>query len=90
MPSRVPLPLSVSAPLLIESPRATVPESASAFAKLIGVAEALEMRPPLAVRIPVPNAWLEPSWMAPAIRFTPPLNVFAEDNVNTAAPFFTN
>jgi hypothetical protein len=82
-------PLKVSAPLLVASPKPSVPLIANSFASVRAVAELLEIRPALNVTVPVPSAALSPTWIAPSLRVTPPLNVFAPLIVNTALPVFT-
>jgi hypothetical protein len=82
-------PLKVSAPLLVASPKPSVPIIANSFASVRAVAESLETRPPLKVTVPVPSAALSPTWIAPSLKVTPPPNVFARLSVNTALPVFT-
>ena len=53
------------------------------------VPESLERRPPVATSVPVPSAALLATWIAPALKVTPPLNVLVPVIVNTASPFFT-
>jgi hypothetical protein len=82
-------PLKVNAPSLVASPKPSVPLIANAFANARAVALLLEIRPALKVTVPVPSAALSPTWIAPSLKFTPPLKVFAPLIVNTALPVFT-
>jgi hypothetical protein len=54
-------PLRVSVPVLVASPKPSVPLIANSFAKLRAVAELLEIRPALKVTVPVPSAALSPT-----------------------------
>jgi hypothetical protein len=83
------LPLKVNTPLLVASPKPSVPLIANSFASVRAVAESLEIRPALKVTVPVPSAALSPAWIAPPLKVTPPVKVLAPLIVNTAVPVFT-
>jgi hypothetical protein len=88
-PPNATFPLKVSAPLFVASPNPSVPLIANSFARLRAVALSLEIRPALKVTVPVPNAALSPTWIAPSLKVTPPLKLFEPVIVNTALPVFT-
>jgi hypothetical protein len=88
-PPNATFPLKVNAPLLVASPKPSVPLIANSFAKLRAVALSLEIRPPLKVTVPVPSAALSPTWIAPSLKVTPPLKLLEPVIVNTALPVFT-
>ena len=56
-----PAPAKLSEPLLIKSPRVTVPASTKPLAIARAVAESLETRPPCNAKVPVPKAVFAPT-----------------------------
>ena len=89
-PAIATLPLKVSVPRFTKSPKVTVPDITTAFEAVRDVVESLEIRPPVAVSVPVPSAALFPSWIAPLLKLTPPLKVLLPVRVKTDEPFFTS
>ena len=81
---------SVSAPLLVASPRNTVLERDTAFVIVRCARESLESRPPLKIKVPVPSAASLPTWTVPELKATPPVNRLEPLRTNVPGALFTS
>ena len=86
----VTLPPTVNAPVLMLSPKATVPERTIAFAIERIEVESLEMRPAVANKVPVPSAMLLPICNAPSPSLKPPVKELKPESVSAPDPAFTS
>jgi hypothetical protein len=86
-----PLPLNVSNPVFVGSPKVTLPPKDTSFVNGRTVAESLEsVVPVVMVSKPVPKPALFPTRKMPALNVTPPVKVFAPLSVKVPAPLATN